>query len=88
VYGDKGSVEVDFTRSQTACYLYTIAAKEWETIEAAPTPSNYERFVKAVREGRGDESDFANGLKIQRYLDSCFASDRERRAIRLDGGQA
>ncbi len=84
VYGDKGSVEVDYNRSPTACYLYTVAAKRWETVEAAPTPSTYERFVRAVRDGGSDESDFANGLKVQRYLDASLASNRERRALRID----
>jgi predicted dehydrogenase len=83
VYGDKGSIEVDFDRSQTACHLYTIAAREWETIEAEPTPSNYQRFVKAIRDRRDDESDFANGLKVQRCLDASFVADRERKAIRI-----
>jgi predicted dehydrogenase len=86
VYGDRGTVEVDFNRSQTACYLYTTAAREWETIEAEPTPSNYDRFVRAIRDKRNDESDFANGLKVQRYLDASFASDRERRALTIAPG--
>jgi len=85
VYGESGTIEVDFNRSQKACYLYTVAAEEWETVETTPTPSNYERFVKAIRDGHDDESDFANGLKVQRYLDASFASDRERRAQKVAG---
>jgi predicted dehydrogenase len=85
VYGAEGTIEVDFDRSQTACFLYTVAAKEWETIAADPTPANYERFVKAIRDKRNDESDFANGLKVQKCLDASFASDRERHAVRIAG---
>ncbi len=72
---------------QTACYLYTVSERQRQTIETEPTPSNHERCAAAVRRGGSDESDFANGLKVQRHLEASGASERERRAIRT-GGEA
>ena len=80
VYGDKGAVEVDLDRSYTAyraCLGKDIHASKWEEHEAKPTPDLFTRFVKSIVTGKNDPCDFQAGLKVQAYLDACFASDRE-----------
>ena len=42
----------------------------WKTVKCKPTPSNYQRFVRAIKTGVNDVNDFVNGAKIQAYLDS------------------
>jgi predicted dehydrogenase len=81
VYGDKGGLEVDLDRSQTsylACLGKSLPDKpsqpEWKEYKAGNTPNMYERFIRAIRSGKNDASDFQNGLKVQACLDACFAS--------------
>ena len=50
---------------------------EWKTVKCPPTPSNYERFIRAVRTGKGDNNNFDNAVKIQAYLHASFLSDRK-----------
>ena len=68
VYGDKGTVEVDFDKSKETCQVFVLDREEWETVNCEATPSNYERFVMALKTGEQDVSDFENGYKIQQYL--------------------
>jgi predicted dehydrogenase len=80
VYGDKGAVEVDLDRSYESYRVIAgrpaMLKADWKVVKARPTPNNYERFVAAIRSGRNDVSDFANGCKIQAYLHSSLESSR------------
>ncbi|MGO9309364.1 MAG: Gfo/Idh/MocA family protein [Spirochaetia bacterium] len=87
VYGDEGAVDVDLDRS-TEVYGRAKAKRgrsmpSWEDVKAPKTPSQYERFVAAVRRGASDESDFAHGTSIQACLDASFTSDRRRKPVRV-----
>jgi hypothetical protein len=53
VYDNKGSIEVDLSRSATACYLYTVATTAYQTVEAAPTPSFGRLGQSSVQESTG-----------------------------------
>jgi predicted dehydrogenase len=80
VYGDKGAIEVDLDRAYDE-YRVCVGRRNvdkpgWKTVECPPTPNNFVRFINAIKTGRNDPSDFANGVKIQAYLDSSFESDR------------
>jgi predicted dehydrogenase len=87
VYGDQGAVDVDLDRSTMAYGLAKsrrpMRPASWKEVRAPKTPSQYERFISAVRRGTSDESDFANGALVQAYLDGSFASDRRRRPVRI-----
>ena len=85
VYGTGGTIEVDLNKSQTEFYRYDPEDKEWLTEERAATPTNYARFVQWVETGEADPADFANGYKVQQYLDASFASDKSRSAVRVEG---
>jgi predicted dehydrogenase len=87
VYGDEGAVEVDLDRSHD---LYRICkgkpaarAAAWKDVRCRRVPTQYERFIRAVRTGKSDVSDFANGAKVQAYLDASAISDREQRRVKL-----
>jgi len=80
VYGDKGAIEIDLDRAYNEYRICTgrrnIDKSVWKTVVCPLTPSNYERFINAIKSGKNDASDFANGLKIQAYLHYSFESDR------------
>jgi len=80
VYGDKGAVEIDLDRAYDEYLICTgqrnIDKAIWKTVKCPRAPNNYERFIKAIKTGKNDPSDFANGVKIQAYLEGSFESDR------------
>ena len=80
VYGGKGAIDVDLDRAYGE-YRICAGRKDidkptWKTVKCPPTPSNYQRFITAIKTGKNDASDFANGAKIQAYLDASIKSDR------------
>lgn len=84
VYGDKGAIEIDFNKGTNILRRYDIALDMWETIGCPKTPSNYERFITSIKTGKNDDSDFANGIKIQKYLDATFTSGKSRKPIKIN----
>ncbi len=80
VYGDKGAIDIDLDRAYGE-YRICAGRKDidkptWKTVKCPPTPNNHQRFITAIKTGENDASDFANGAKIQAYLDASFKSDR------------
>ncbi len=88
VYGDKGAIEIDLDRAYDEYRICTgqenIDKFEWETVKCPPTPSNYERFVTAIKTGRNDPSDFANGVKIQAYVHYSIEADKRGCAVKVE----
>ncbi len=80
VYGDQGAIEIDLDRSYDEYRICSgqdhVDHFKWETVKCPPTPTNYERFVNAIRTGKQDPSDFANGARIQAYLHYSVESDK------------
>ncbi|HET6451127.1 MAG TPA: Gfo/Idh/MocA family oxidoreductase [Spirochaetia bacterium] len=83
VYGDRGAVDIDLDRSVESFLVARMGASRrapsWKEVRAPRVPSQYERFAAAVKKGHSDESDFANGARVQAYLEASFTSDRRRR---------
>ncbi len=87
VYGDKGAIEVDLDRSYDEyriCRGKDVPTFTWKTVKCKSTPSNYQRFVRAIKTGVNDVNDFANGAKIQAYLECSFASDRQHGPVAVE----
>ena len=86
VYGDEGAVEVDL---DTSYDLYrvsrgkSIRTAEWKDVRCRPTPTQFQRFITAVRTGKNDVSDFQNGAKVQAYLDASFISDVKKCPVKV-----
>ena len=80
VYGDKGAVVINLDKAYNEYRICAgrrnIDKPTWKTVKCPSTMNNFERFIKAIKTGRNDPSDFANGAKIQAYLDCSFESDR------------
>ena len=85
-YGTTGAIDIDLDRSLTEyriCQGADVDKAVWKTVTCKPTPNNYERFVKAIRTGRGDNNDFQNALKIQACLHYSLESDRLKRTAKV-----
>lgn len=86
-YGDAGAVELDLDRSYSEYRVCTgqksIDAFAWKTVTCKPTPNMQARFLRAIRTGEPDPSDFGNGAKIQACLAASFESDRQNRPVKV-----
>ncbi len=87
VYGDQGAVELDLDRSPEH-YRYckgatAIRKAQWKEARGKAAPNQYERFIRAIRSGKSDVSDFANGAQVQAYLDASVVSDQEKRPVKV-----
>jgi len=86
ISGARGAVEID---SERATDRYRICAgpdvhrARWREVGCRPTPTNYERFIRAIRRGRPDQPDFAAGAAVQRVLDACERADATGRRVTL-----
>lgn len=77
LYGDKASIEIDLNASYTKLKINRIlgrTAMEWETLDCGETPTNYQRFIRAIETGQPEQPDFARGAEIQAVLDACHLS--------------
>jgi len=84
--GTKGTIEMDSERSTTTyreCRGRRLDKAEWSEVACKAVPNNYKRFITAIRTGEQGEPDFARGAEVQRMLDACFQSDKERRPVSL-----
>jgi predicted dehydrogenase len=86
IAGTKGTIEMDSERSTTSyrvCRRPGLDRCEWTEVDCKPVPTNYQRFIKAIRTGTDGEPDFARGAQVQRVLDACFESDAKRSPVRI-----
>jgi len=87
VYGDAGAIEVDLDSGYQQYKICTgrqnLDSFAWETVQCKPTPSMWQRFIKSVKTGTNDVSDFANGTRIQAYLHYSFESDRLKQPVKV-----
>jgi predicted dehydrogenase len=87
VYGDKGAVEVDLDRSYDVYRVCTgvkaMRAGAWKDVKCVKTPSQYQRFLTAVRSGTSDVSDFVNGVKVQAYLEASMTSAARGQTVKV-----
>jgi predicted dehydrogenase len=87
VYGDEGAVEVDLDRSYGRYRLIrgksAIRKALWKDVSCRATPDQYTRFISGIRSGQSDVSDFANGARVQAYLEASIDSDRARRPVKV-----
>lgn len=87
VFGDEGAVMVDLDRAWDRYWVVrgrtAMRKAEWKEVAARATPSQQERFVRAIREGTSDVCDFAQGARVQAYLDASLRSARAHRPVRV-----
>jgi predicted dehydrogenase len=79
VHGTRGALRFDLDDGYDkldVCLGDGPAKASWKTLDLKATPSNYERFVKAIKTGKIDQPDVLRGAQIQAYLDACERSAR------------
>lgn len=90
IFGDKGAIELqhgldgDWMR---VCVGEDIEPPLWKDMPVDPVPTNFDRFVEAVRLGRSLDPTFRHAAELQRILDLAMVSDRERRELATSGGE-
>ena len=86
LFGTKGAIEINSEVSTTGyrlCSGNDIDTAKWRDEVVAATPSNYQRFIRAITTGEPEQPDFARGAEVQKVLDACFLSDAEKRSVRI-----
>lgn len=76
-HGTDGALLFDLDRDYHKLDLCLGEAKQkatWTTESLPPTPTNYERFIRAIRTGKPDQPDIVRGAQVQAYLDACERS--------------
>ncbi len=84
VYGERGGVEVQHTLEYSklrVCRGDNIETGTWEDLEVPTVPTNYQRFVEAVRTGTMQEPSFRHAANLQKVLDLATLTERERREM-------
>lgn len=84
MHGDKGALEVIHTTAGSSlrgCIGDDVETAVWREIDAGTVPTNYARFVDAVRDGRQVEPGFRHAANLQKVLDLAIEAERERREL-------
>lgn len=85
IYGDKGGIEVVHNPEGSelkACIGDNIETAKWQVLDAGAVPTNYQRFVDAVRSGVQAEPSFHHAAELQKVLDLAIVSEEKRTELR------
>ena len=88
VYGDKGSLAIDYSNTQTAdslriCLGDNTKTATWETVELDQQPSTITRYINAVKNGKKAEPSFARASQLQKVIDATFESNLNNATIKI-----
>lgn len=84
VYGEKGGVEVQHRHDGSrlrVCLGEDVESGTWDEMAVPPVPTNYDRFVQAVRSGKGLEPSFRHAANLQKVLDLATVSESQRKEL-------
>ncbi len=85
LHGTRGALQVsdiDGREQLRGCLGNDVGSRTWADIPFRPAPTNFEKFVAAIRSGRSGEPDFARGADLQKVLDLAVqSSDQACRSI-------
>ncbi|MDW6023528.1 Gfo/Idh/MocA family oxidoreductase [Mesorhizobium sp. BAC0120] len=82
IFGDRGGIEVVHNLKGSelkVCIGGNIEDALWKTLDSGSVPTNYQRFVDAVRSGVPAEPSFRHAAELQKVLDLAVVA-AERRA--------
>lgn len=77
IYGTKGGLDVRFEKKISklrACMGADLESGIWTDVVAPAVPTNFERFIAAIRSGSHVLPDFARGAALQKVLDRAMES--------------
>jgi predicted dehydrogenase len=81
IFGDMGGLEVmldnNVSRLRMCAGPEAMLRGVWTEIEVGTVPTNYERFIAAIRGGAPMDPDFTRGADLQAVLDLAVESDAQ-----------
>ena len=86
MYGDKGGIEVVHNLKGSklnVCIGEDIETATWQVLDSGSAPTNYQRFVDAVRNGVQAEPSFRHAAELQKVLDLAVVADEKRTELRV-----
>ncbi len=86
IYGTKGGIDVEHAGGRSTirvCLREDIESQTWREIDAGAVETNYQRFIRAVRDGRSLDPDFAHAANLQRLIDLGLGEDGAMRLTRV-----
>ncbi|QQA42732.1 Gfo/Idh/MocA family protein [Pelagovum pacificum] len=78
LFGTKGGLDVrleDGKSKLTACIGPDMPTGTWREVATPEVPTNYARFIAAIRSGQQVRPDFRRGADLQKVLDRAVESD-------------
>jgi predicted dehydrogenase len=77
IYGTKGGLDVRWVKNVSTLYACSgdLTKAEWNEVKTPAVPTNYERFIAALRGERHDGPGFERGAELQQVLDLAEQSD-------------
>jgi predicted dehydrogenase len=87
IFGSKGALDVSYGGRDAnglripllnVCLGEDIETHTWRCYPLTPVETNYERFIRALRQGETLEPSFAHAAKLQRILDKGMEADTGR----------
>lgn len=84
IFGTKGGLDVRYggrdanglrIPSLQVCLGEDIQTQTWRHFPLTPVETNYERFIRAIRQGETLEPSFAHAANLQRILDKALEAD-------------
>jgi len=90
IFGDKGGLVVDSEvgrdKVQVCVGDFHVRGALWNTVTATtPEESVYKRFIRSIRTGKPEAPTFADGLRVQAYLEACRKSAATGRPVNVRG---
>ena len=86
VFGTKGALKINLDEGRDrlmVCLGKDVHTAAWRPIQCGPGKTNYRRFIDSIRSGRNEGPTFADGLRIQQYLDACRRSSDNAAEVRV-----
>jgi predicted dehydrogenase len=87
VHGTKGAVKVDMDNGEDKLWVSIgndIDKPKWKLKSCGKCVTIYERFIKSIKSGVNDVPSFAEGAKINKYLEKCFESARQKKPFKTN----
>lgn len=84
IFGSKGGLDVKYggrdanglrIPSLQVCLGEDVETQTWRHYPLVPVQTNYERFIRAIRQGETLEPSFAHAANLQRILDKALEAD-------------
>lgn len=79
IFGTRGGLEVisrHHSSQLRACLAPDLETATWHEVDCPDVPSNYTRFIEAIRSGSAADPDFARGAELQAVIDLAVTSDK------------